>query len=62
LCTIPFSSSRKRGSIVLKHPSQDGMVRIYTKGAPDMLFPKVSHVKNDQGEACHRDDSVACPE
>lgn len=33
---ISFSSSRKRASIVVRNG--DG-VRVYTKGAPDMLFP-----------------------
>ena len=65
LCKIPFSSSRKRGSIVLRNPTKTGTnqeVRIYTKGAPDMLFPKVSKVLNADGKACSNDDGVDCPD
>ena len=41
---IEFSSSRKRASMVVKHG--DG-VRVYTKGAPDMLFPKLAGVLDE---------------
>ena len=41
LDVVEFSSSRKRASVVVKHG--DG-VRIYTKGAPDMLFPLLTGV------------------
>jgi len=36
---VEFSSARKRASMVVKHG--DGL-RVYTKGAPDMLFPKLA--------------------
>jgi len=42
LQTISFSSKRKRGSIIIRQPEHEGTdreVRIYTKGAPDMLQP-----------------------
>lgn len=42
LQTISFSSKRKRGSIIIRRPEHEGTdkeVRIYTKGAPDMLQP-----------------------
>ena len=38
---VSFTSSRKRASVVVKNG--DG-VRVYTKGAPDMLFPMLSGV------------------
>jgi len=38
---VEFSSSRKRASVVVEH---NGGVRIYTKGAPDMLFPLLTGV------------------
>ena len=38
LCLVPFDSGRKRGSIVIR--KDDGNVRVYTKGAPDVLFGK----------------------
>jgi magnesium-transporting ATPase (P-type) len=42
---IDFTSKRKRASIVVKHTvNGTDMVRILTKGAPDMLFPMLSGV------------------
>jgi magnesium-transporting ATPase (P-type) len=38
LCRVPFDAGRKRSSIVVRKP--DGGVRVYTKGAPDVLFGK----------------------
>jgi len=38
VCLVPFESKRKRGSIAVRRP--DGGVRVYTKGAPDVLFGK----------------------
>jgi magnesium-transporting ATPase (P-type) len=38
LARVPFESSRKRGTIVVKR--EDGSVRVYTKGAPDVLYGK----------------------
>lgn len=39
---VPFDSGRKRGSIVVRRPN--GGVRVYTKGAPDVLFGKAAAV------------------
>jgi len=53
LCVIPFSSKRKRGSIVLRNPEKEGTdeeVRVYCKGAPDMLFEFVENVVGKEGE------------
>jgi len=41
LCVVPFTSKRKRGSIVVRNRSMEGTdheVRVYCKGAPDVLF------------------------
>ena len=43
LQVISFSSKRKRASIVIK--KSDGSVRVFTKGAPDMLFDKLAGVQ-----------------
>jgi len=40
LDTLTFTSSRKRASIAIKHPYVKDYVRIYCKGAPDMLIEK----------------------
>jgi len=53
LCLIPFSSKRKRASIVMRNPSQAGTsseVRVYCKGAPDVLFPSCSQASVEGGE------------
>jgi magnesium-transporting ATPase (P-type) len=52
LALISFSSSRKRASIIVRNPAKKGTneeVRIYTKGAPDMLFERLSGVLDAQG-------------
>jgi len=54
LQTISFSSKRKRGSIIIKRPEHEGTdkeVRIYTKGAPDMLFDKLDNLIDGSGNA-----------
>jgi magnesium-transporting ATPase (P-type) len=38
LTAIPFDSAIKRTTTVIERP--DGTVRVYTKGAPDVLFGK----------------------
>lgn len=35
---IPFSSKRKRQTTVIKHPSQEGKVRVFCKGAPEIVI------------------------
>jgi len=55
---IEFSSSRKRASMVVKHG--DG-VRVYTKGAPDMLFPKLVGVLDANQNLLGLEDNAAVP-
>lgn len=38
LLVIPFSSSRKRATTVRMHPTDDSMVRIFCKGAPEIVI------------------------
>ena len=42
LAVVEFSSSRKRASVAVKR--SDGSVRVFTKGAPDRLFPMLTGV------------------
>lgn len=35
---IPFDSKYKRASTIVRRP--DGKIRVYTKGAPDVLYGK----------------------
>jgi len=56
---ISFSSSRKRASIVVKNGDA---VRIYTKGAPDMLFPLLTGALNASGDVEDINAEVTFPE
>ena len=47
VATIPFDSSRKRMSVVLKHPN--GKIFIYCKGADDVIFDRLE-TNSDQQE------------
>lgn len=61
---ISFSSSRKRASIVVKYPSKAGQedeVRIYTKGAPDMVFDSTTNVMKADGTVVSFDDTTEIP-
>jgi len=52
LTIISFSSSRKRASIVVRDPKMAGTdqeVRVYCKGAPDMLFDFTTKVVCEDG-------------
>lgn len=45
MAVVEFTSKRKRASVVVKHTiNGTEMARVYTKGAPDMLFPMLSGV------------------
>ena len=45
LAVVEFTSTRKRASVVVRHTvNGTEMARVYTKGAPDMLFPMLSGV------------------
>jgi len=62
LCVISFTSSRKRASIVVRNPDQAGTdqeVRVYTKGAPDMLFDFTSSVVCPDGSIASLNDSTS---
>lgn len=55
LCRVPFDAGRKRGSIVVKKP--DGGVRVFTKGAPDVLFGKDKAAVEDKKAEIRESDS-----
>jgi len=65
LLVISFTSSRKRASIVVRDPSKAGTdqeVRVYCKGAPDMLFDYTSNVISADGSIVDLNSSVNVPE
>lgn len=50
---LPFNSSRKRATTVIKHPSQAGMVRVFVKGAPEIVIEKCVSYIGQGGEVTH---------
>ena len=65
LCVIPFTSTRKRGSIVVRNEAcagTDQEVRVYCKGAPDMLFPDTKFAVAADGSVASIEDSVEVPQ
>jgi Ca2+ transporting ATPase len=51
LFSIPFSSKRKRATTVFKHPSQEGKVRVYCKGAPEIVIKYCDYLLGAGGES-----------
>ena len=65
LCEIPFTSTRKRGTIVVRNPDLEGTdqeVRVYCKGAPDMVFLDTTKVVCPDGSIAAIDESTEVPE
>ena len=65
LTIISFTSSRKRASIVVRNPSMEGTdqeVRVYCKGAPDMLFDFTSSVVVEDGSVQSLNGNAYVPE
>jgi Ca2+-transporting ATPase len=58
LQVIQFTSSRKKASVVVK---TDKGVRIYTKGAPDMLFPYVDNILTQNGSVDNINSNIKVP-
>lgn len=53
LCRIPFTSTRKMGSIVVRNPNKTGErdeVRVYCKGAPDFVLKNTTKFVSAKGE------------
>ena len=64
LSVISFSSSRKRASIVVRNPEfagTDQEVRLYCKGAPDMVLETTESVLAADGSIANLDDTIAVP-
>ena len=40
LAHVPFDSNLKRSIIVVNHPELENTIRIYVKGAPEIVIPK----------------------
>ena len=64
LCVISFSSSRKRASIVVRNPEMAGTdqeVRVYCKGAPDMVLDYTTNVICEDGSVQSLDANTYVP-
>jgi len=64
LCTVSFTSARKRASIVVRRPEFEGTnkeVRVYCKGAPDMVFEDTTHVVCEDGSVQGINELGKCP-
>lgn len=65
LCIVPFTSTRKRGTIVIRNPDLAGTeqeVRIYCKGAPDMVFLDTTKVVCADGSVTDINDTTDVPD
>jgi Ca2+-transporting ATPase len=47
---IPFSSTRKRSVTAVRHPDNDNIVRVYVKGAPEIIVSKCSRTFDIEGK------------
>lgn len=64
LLEAPFSYSRKRGSVVIRNPQFEGTdreVRVYCKGAPEILLENASKVVIQSGEIVSIFDQAEIP-
>jgi len=50
LFRLPFNSKRKRCTTVVRHPSQAGKVRVFVKGAPEIVIDKCVAMLGQRGE------------
>jgi len=65
LTIISFSSSRKRASIVVRYPEHEGTdreVRVYCKGAPDMVLENTISVITADGSVQSLETEAEVPE
>lgn len=65
LCVISFTSGRKRASIVVRNPEKEGTdeeVRVWCKGAPDMVLDFTEKVICADGSIVEIDEETEIPE
>jgi Ca2+ transporting ATPase len=49
--SIPFSFKRKRQTTVIPHPSQNGKVRVFCKGAPEIVIKYCNSYLGENGNS-----------
>ena len=50
LTVIPFNSMRKRASTVVRHPSKANTVRVFLKGAPEIVLDFCTQKFDSEGK------------
>lgn len=53
---IPFNSARKRACCVVRHPDNDKLVRVFLKGAPEIVLEYCSNYFNNHGQVVSMDE------
>lgn len=53
---IPFNSARKRACTVIKHPDDENLVRVFVKGAPEIVLDYCETYFDQNGEVQELDD------
>lgn len=49
LAFIPFNSLRKKASTVVRHPDDPNLVRVFCKGAPEIVLESCTRIHNESG-------------
>ena len=65
MAVVEFTSKRKRASIVIRYPENAGTdkeVRVFCKGAPDMLFDLTETILCPGGKTQTLSDSAPAPQ
>jgi magnesium-transporting ATPase (P-type) len=53
---IPFSTIRKRTITAVRHPEREDTIRIYIKGAPELITPKCTRTFEVDGRIVPMND------
>lgn len=56
---VPFSTIRKRSLTAVRHPETDDFVRVFMKGAPEIIVSKCSRTYHIDGKVIPLDDTQA---
>ena len=48
---IPFSTIRKRSITAVRHPDQEDLIRIYIKGAPEIIVSRCTRTFDLEGDS-----------
>ena len=54
---IPFNSARKRACSVIRHPENESLVRVFLKGAPEIVLDYCTNYFNNHGQVVAMDEN-----